>query len=363
MVKGLNDLISLDNLIIEPKACINHLNRETVCQACKENCPTNAIKLVNGLPVINHLSCINCGACISACPTLAIDHIQKPYINISKQVEQHPKANITCDQHEAYQKGIKVPCYLYLDLSLLLQVGNGKKEITFYTEKCTTCPKSEVISVKQHIEGLQRELEHYHIPFSIQVNDTELDDKEDQAIDGLTRRELFKKFSIKNVREALFEEGEERKTEKETKNLTVKERARFKRKLFNQHILMETKEMAMTLPDAHFLHIKVTDACSGCNVCEKICPTQAIYWENDVQGNSQLLFNLQQCIGCKKCAACPEGAIYFEPVRFEDYVKQGIKRLKTYQLKECVICGEEFRTMNNVDTCSFCEAQKNKNPK
>lgn len=346
--------------MIEQKACFNYLNRETVCQACKDVCPTNAIYFENKLPVINQSSCINCGACVSQCPSLAIDHIQKPYHYIKEQIDQFPNANITCEKHEKYQKGIKVPCYLYLDLSFILNYGHNKETITFHTGKCKTCPISEFISVEEHLQKLQQELDHYQIPITIQFNEAELDDKNDQTVNGLTRRELFKQFSIKNVREAFFEKGEERETE--LKGLTVRERVGLKRKVFNQYILQkEMKNTNIQLPKEHFLAVEVSSTCSGCNVCESVCPTGAIQW-HEQNGLSQLVFNIQECIGCEKCAICPEQSVQFSPVTLEEYKKRGSEILKTFYVKQCVECGETFRTNQETDTCSVCQARKEKNP-
>jgi len=358
--QNITDLFPLDNLIVEPKACMNHLNRKTVCQDCVEACPVDAIYLDNKIPVIDQSSCINCGACIGQCPTLAIDHIQKPYFHTSQKIVTHSDANITCDQYEKYQKGVKVPCYLYLDLPLLLLYGREKETLTFYAGKCKTCPKAALVSVENHFEKLQKELDHYQIPITIQFSETELDDTQDQTVDGLTRRELFKKFSMKNVREALLKKGEKTGETKE-RSLTLKERVGWKRKLFNRHIQKNGEKKEVVFSSAHFLNIEVLDTCSGCNVCEQVCPTNAIHWE-DKEGKSQLIFDLQNCIGCQKCASCPEDAIRFHTVTLDQYLSQETKKMKTFQLKECIQCGDMFRTSQDTDTCPFCEAQKNNDP-
>lgn len=39
------------------------------CMKCEKNCPTGALKLVDGIPVINYELCDSCGKCIAGCPT------------------------------------------------------------------------------------------------------------------------------------------------------------------------------------------------------------------------------------------------------------------------------------------------------
>lgn len=39
---------------------------------CEKNCPKDAIHVVDGLAQIDYSKCINCGICVSKCPTNAI---------------------------------------------------------------------------------------------------------------------------------------------------------------------------------------------------------------------------------------------------------------------------------------------------
>ncbi|MCU0660734.1 MAG: 4Fe-4S binding protein [Myxococcota bacterium] len=44
----------------------------TSCEACVDECPAEAISMVDGLAVIDNDACTECGACIDACPAEAI---------------------------------------------------------------------------------------------------------------------------------------------------------------------------------------------------------------------------------------------------------------------------------------------------
>lgn len=39
------------------------------CGKCEKNCPENAIRLTDGLPVVDYFKCTSCGTCVEGCPT------------------------------------------------------------------------------------------------------------------------------------------------------------------------------------------------------------------------------------------------------------------------------------------------------
>ena len=47
-------------------------NNCTGCESCVEECPSEAIKMVNDKAVINVETCVDCGVCVDACPVEAI---------------------------------------------------------------------------------------------------------------------------------------------------------------------------------------------------------------------------------------------------------------------------------------------------
>jgi Na+-translocating ferredoxin:NAD+ oxidoreductase RNF subunit RnfB len=39
------------------------------CAKCEKDCPTGAIVLTNGIPLVDYTKCTSCGTCVSGCPT------------------------------------------------------------------------------------------------------------------------------------------------------------------------------------------------------------------------------------------------------------------------------------------------------
>ena len=44
----------------------------TGCESCVEECPSNAISLVDDKAAVDQETCIDCGVCLDACPEEAI---------------------------------------------------------------------------------------------------------------------------------------------------------------------------------------------------------------------------------------------------------------------------------------------------
>lgn len=43
------------------------------CEACVSECPSEAIKMVDGKAVVDADACVDCGVCVDACPVEAIE--------------------------------------------------------------------------------------------------------------------------------------------------------------------------------------------------------------------------------------------------------------------------------------------------
>ena len=44
----------------------------TGCESCVEECPSEAISMVDGKAVIDVKACVDCGVCVDGCPVEAI---------------------------------------------------------------------------------------------------------------------------------------------------------------------------------------------------------------------------------------------------------------------------------------------------
>ena len=44
----------------------------TGCESCVDECPSEAIKMVDGKAVVDEGACVDCGVCVDGCPAEAI---------------------------------------------------------------------------------------------------------------------------------------------------------------------------------------------------------------------------------------------------------------------------------------------------
>lgn len=365
MSSAIQKLLATEVVEVHQEACKNYRNKRAVCTLCVDCCSEEAISLQNQTPVTIDTKCIDCGACVSECPVNAIDHLIKPYKKTAEYVNNYPLAEITCDQVEEFNRGIKVPCLLYLDAPLLSQYAVKREELHIYTGHCHSCRKVVAEKIVRHLEKIQRQLENSGVIFKIKAKHQLPENKSQQSVNAVSRREMLSSFSISSIRELFLPTSKKNETDtgadENFERLSIINRIHYKKKLLNNFYESQKglNEIEHKSSDSSF-SFNVNDNCNGCTVCERLCPTKAIYWKTS-KNVVQLIFDSQLCMECDKCLACPVGALTkSEPQKAETDLK---KKLISMNIVECSECGETFKTAHKTDTtCFFCKVKKEKDP-
>lgn len=365
MSSAIQKLLATEVVEVHQEACKNYQNKKAVCMLCIDCCSEAAISLQNQTPVIVDTKCIDCGACVSECPVNAIDHISKPYEKVAQYIDNYPLAEITCDQVEKFNRGIKVPCLLYLDLPLLSQYAGKREELHIYTDHCYSCRKVGAEKISRHLEKLQGQFENSGAIFKIKTKHQLPQNSSEQTVNAVSRREMLSRFSISSIREFILPTSKKNDiqtvVDENVESLSIMERIQFKKKLLNDFYKSEKRmnEVEHQSSDAS-LSFQVNDNCNGCTVCERICPTKAIFWKTN-EKVAQLIFDSRLCVECDKCLACPIGALTkLEPQKAEMDLK---KELISMKIVDCPDCGETFKTTHETETtCFFCKVKKEKDP-
>ena len=66
------------NACPEKQVVVTNLCQGCLAHPCKEVCPKDAIRIVNGKSVIDQEKCIKCGRCMDVCPYKAINKLERP---------------------------------------------------------------------------------------------------------------------------------------------------------------------------------------------------------------------------------------------------------------------------------------------
>ena len=61
------------------------------CGKCQRNCPTQAIVLVNNVPIIDYSKCISCGKCLEGCPRQCIKYLHPENVEGSSETQEQSK--------------------------------------------------------------------------------------------------------------------------------------------------------------------------------------------------------------------------------------------------------------------------------
>ena len=61
------------------------------CGKCQRSCPTQAIVLVNNVPIIDYSKCISCGKCLEGCPRQCIKYLHPENVEGSRETQEQSK--------------------------------------------------------------------------------------------------------------------------------------------------------------------------------------------------------------------------------------------------------------------------------
>ncbi len=87
---------------LEANECIS-------CSLCEEVCPVKAIKMVDGLPVIDRGKCIYTGVCIAVCPNQAFKVLKVGWnIYVGGKVGKQPQLGVLFEEFISEERGLEL---------------------------------------------------------------------------------------------------------------------------------------------------------------------------------------------------------------------------------------------------------------
>lgn len=276
--------------------CTRHKSPRSTCRRCADSCPSKAISIIGGIPVIDGSKCNQCGKCIAACPVQAVAGI-------------FPKRSVTQNQLIVTNKDVPA------GKELLIYYKRGIRTIVCETEQLN----EEWQEAIDEANGILQQLEETQFEVVFR--------KVNRAEEKYTRRELF--FSWKQESQSLLREMAPAKWR------------------FNQDDL----DVSKYYPNHQFAEITLNhEKCVLCKACQALCNKKC--FSITEEGFS---INPHRCTSCRMCQdICPENALTViekvmvnTPVSFPAYTKV------------CSSCNKSFQTLSESnEECVACVKRK-----
>ncbi|MGP1485891.1 MAG: 4Fe-4S dicluster domain-containing protein [Campylobacter sp.] len=313
--------------------CQYHERRFEICGKCSDICPTVAILKDDESKnlVFSHIDCVNCGGCVSVCPSGAIEYSHMPKDSFLEVAKMYRDKNILIIPSKMDLENLKIelpPNVLpfaidgekFLSethLITLLQESGGN--IVFYCGDVGRATKEAILIVN----------EIYKLKFNqpaiyVATNLSELKDC------------LKKSAQIPNSQYSLAQY------------------AMPKREIFAKRLAWLIKDENLgfikTYENVSYGTVEINrDTCTLCLACVGACNVSALVADNKT---NSILFNPSICTACGYCeVSCAEkdtiflhkGKIELRPEFFT------YNELAHDELFACVECGKEFATKKAVE--------------
>jgi ferredoxin len=363
-------LAALDHSTVayEPQRCLYTHDKFANCEACLGVCPLEAIQ-PGQPPHFEAEACTGCLACLPMCPTGAYsaDDAVHNLLNCTSHVES-TQLELVCQAHPKAQNGVSDDavgirvrgCLAGLGSGTYLAlVALGMEKIIVRLDACSECPWGELQKqVEAQVEEARRLMAAWGKADLLRTTTIQETDYPRPLWEAqnppLSRRDLFVMLSRQGQTTLA------RAIEREDAP-AGKQAGRGHRRLANAmaHLPQLKRDKDLSLAGLGFGALDVSETCSACGSCARICPTGALTFQKDRNGsNYSLHFTPQQCIGCQACLhVCAESSLRLDPAPSFDRVfgSQEPVTLRSGELSRCEHCHALFAARPGAHLCSLCE--------
>jgi len=358
-------------LELNTERCLHSQDRFSGCQACFGICPVSAIT-PGKPPSLDPQKCAKCTACLMVCPVGAYstDDEVTALLTAAKRLEGGP-LELLCERNPRPSLGVPKAGTAIRIKGCLAGLGSGaylalavlgQENILVRTDACSTCMwttlpgqvEAQVTNARQLLEGggndsslecvsgLESPIER---PFWEAANPP------------LSRRDIFQ-TALHQGRATLARVVDEWRT-------TPAERqpGRDRLRMLNalKQLPAPQPASAGSLKGMDFAWVTVSEACTACGICARICPTSALQFGKYAGETAfQLTFQAAKCVGCDMCVhVCGPAAMNFDHnPTFARIFSQENVIIRAGALIKCKKCGVLTVAQPGVDLCPLCDFRR-----
>jgi energy-converting hydrogenase A subunit P len=325
--------------------CTRVLSKFSTCDKCITSCPTDAISLSENFPKIDTPSCIECGACVSICPTEAIDLDKFSPIETIFGVLESESATLDCKKN--------IPCLASLSpQNLVSMVILKDNNISANLSHCESCEIFGKVGdqIASQIEEANFLLEAFGNSGRVVVESGMAPEKEKSGISH-ERRAVLDSSIFRSRLESVTTETSKKIREKNLPD---------SRKLFLMALKRVDGENSHILDSgdiSFFSQKRVTDSCTNCQICYRVCPSEAL--TSDYK-SSYINFSPNLCLKCHLCHdVCEPDAIQLEDTfQLSKLLKGESQKLIEFDIGKCDECGTYFTKRDGKRVCYRCEIEE-----
>jgi ferredoxin len=364
------------SVVLHAESCLHSVDKYSTCQTCDSICPAGAIQ-AGKPPHLETEKCQGCLACLALCPTGAFqaDDTIPNLLNCAARLETE-SLELLCVQNSMPEKGLKASSAAIRLKGCLAGIGSGGyfallalglEEVIVRDDACSQCAWGELkTQIEAQIASTQRLLAAWERADALRASGS----LEGQALfertvweasnPPLSRRDLFRLASRQGQMAAA------RVLSADHPN-TGKHASRQRLRILTAiaHFPKPPESCrTLSLEGLGFAVLTISEDCTACSVCARLCPTGALLFTNQDDLHYQLDFDPRTCIGCGACmVVCGPQAIDMQTApKFEQvFGSQEPVSLIAGDLAHCERCQTMYAAHPGSRLCPPCEFRQ-KNP-